>query len=161
MNKIKNNKFLFILLIFISLILVLAFIIEYKLGHKPCKLCIYQRIPYFISIFLLLKFFFTTGYEKITLLILSTIFIISSILALYHFGIEQGFFKESFVCLSNENFSEILSKEQLLEKLTQNTISCKDISFKFLGFSLATINTIFSICLSVIFFKLFTNYGKN
>ena len=156
-----NRKIIISILTFILIILIFAFVIEYKLGHQPFKLCFYERVPYFLSIFLILKILFIRGYEKITLLILSTIFIISSILALYHFGIEQGFFKESFVCLSNENFSEILSKEQLLEKLTQNTISCKDISFKFLGFSLATINTIFSICLSVIFFKLFTNYGKN
>ena len=86
--------------------------------------------------------------------------IISSILAFYHFGIEQGLFSESFVCESN-NFSEILTKEQILEQLKQNSISCKDVSFKILGLSLASINTIFSIILSVIFIKLFINYGKN
>ena len=57
--------------------------------------------------------------------------------------------------------SETLSKEQILEQLKQNTISCKEVSFKILGFSLAAINTIFSIILSVIFIKLFINYGKN
>ena len=45
--------------------------------------------------------------------------------------------------------------------LELNPISCKDISFKILGFSLATINTIFSIILSVIFIRLFFNYEKN
>ena len=160
MNKIKNNKFLFILLIFISLILVLAFIIEYKLGHKPCKLCIYQRIPYFISIFLLLKFLFTTGYEKITLLILSLVFIISSILAFYHFGIEQGFLSESLVCEA-KNLDQNLSKEDILKQLSINTISCKTVTFRIFGLSLATINSIFSLVLLGIFVKLFKNYEKN
>ena len=91
---------------------------------------------------------------------LSFIFICSSILAFYHFGIEQGFFKESLAC-TTENFSETLSKEQLLEQLKQNTISCKNVDFRIFGLSLATINTIFSILLSVIFIRLFINYEKN
>ncbi len=158
-NKI-NKKFLIYLLAFIFLILVSAFAVEYILGHKPCKLCLYQRIPYFIAILLIAKIFLTNNYEKVTLLILSIVFISSSILAFYHFGIEQGFFKESFTCTA-KNLSETLSKKEILEQLKQNIISCKDVSFKIAGLSLATINTIFSICLSVIFIRLFTNYGKN
>ena len=160
MTEKINKKFLFIILIFISFVLVSAFIIEYKLNHKPCKLCIYERIPYFLSILLILKIFFIRRYEKITLLILSIIFFISAILAFYHFGIEQGFFKESLVCTAG-NLSETLTKEEILKQLSQNTISCKDVNFRIFGFSLAAINTIFSISLSVIFIRLFINYEKN
>jgi len=160
MNKQINKKFLFAILIFILFILVSAFIIEYGLGHKPCKLCIYERIPYFLSIFLIGKIFFIKTYDKTALLILSLIFMVSSVLAFYHFGIEQGLFSESLVC-TTENFSENLTKDELLKQLSENTISCKDVSIRILGFSLATINTIFSIVLSVIFIKLFLNYGKN
>ena len=145
---------------FASLVLVSAFIIEHQLDHEPCKLCLYERIPYFLSILLIAKIFFISGYEKITLLMLSLVFIFSSTLAFYHLGIEQGFFKESLACTTG-NLSEILSKDELLEQLKQNTISCKDVSFKIFGFSLAAINTIFSICLSAIFLRLFINYGKN
>jgi disulfide bond formation protein DsbB len=156
----KNTVILIFILFIISASLVGAFFIQYHLGHLPCKLCIYERIPYILSIFLILEMLFLNTNRKNTLLLLSLIFIISSILAFYHFGIEQGLFSESFVCESN-NFSEILTKEQILEQLKQNSISCKDVSFKILGLSLASINTIFSIILSVIFIKLFINYGKN
>ena len=155
-----NKKFLFIILIFISFVLVSAFVIEYGFNHQPCKLCLYERIPYFLSILLIAKIFLIRGYEKITLLILSLIFIISSALAFYHFGIEQGFFKESLACLV-ENLSENLTKEDLLKELSQNSISCKDVSFNIFGISLAAINTIFSIFLSAIFIRLFINYGNN
>ncbi len=155
-----NKKILFSLLIFITLILISAFLIEYRLDHKPCKLCIYQRIPYFVAVLLILKMLLTTSYQKIALFILALTFLVSASLAFYHFGIEQGFFNESLVC-TTENLSENLSKEQLLKLLESNPISCKDISFKILGFSLATINTIFSIILSVIFIRLFFNYEKN
>ena len=81
MTEQINKKFLFIILIFISLVLMSAYIIEYKLGHKPCKLCLYERVPYFLAILLILKIFFFKSYEKATLLLLSLIFIISSVLA--------------------------------------------------------------------------------
>ena len=159
MTEKINKKFLLVILIFISLVLVFAFVIEYKLGHQPCKLCLYERIPYFLSILLIIKILFIKQYEKITLLIISLVFICSAALGFYHFGIEQGLFNESFVCEA-QNFSEILSKEQLLEQLKQNNISCKDVSFKILGLSLAAINTILSLILSIIFIRLFLNYGK-
>ena len=160
MLKQSNNIFLIIIFAVISLAIISALIIQYGLGHEPCKLCLYQRIPYFLAILLIIKIFFFKKYEKITLLILSLIFIGSTALAFYHFGIEQGFFNESLVCTAPD-LSKTLSKEQLLEQLKQNNISCKDVSFRILGMSLTTINTIFSLALSVIFIKLFRNYGKN
>ena len=160
MLKQSNNIFLIIIFAVISLASISALIIQYWLGHEPCKLCLYQRIPYFLAILLIIKIFFFKKYEKITLLILSLIFIGSTALAFYHFGIEQGFFSESLACTAPD-LSKTLSKEQLLEQLKQNNISCKDVSFRILGLSLAAINTIFSLVLSVIFIKLFLNYGKN
>ena len=160
MTKQINKKILFSILIFISFVLIFTFVIEYRLGHQPCKLCLYERIPYFLSLLLIVKIFFIKGNEKITLLILSLVFIISSVLAFYHFGIEQGFFKESLACTAG-NLSETLTKEELLKQLSQNTISCKDVTFRIFGFSLAAINIIFSIALSAIFIKLFITYEKN
>ena len=160
MAKQLNKKILFSILIFISLTLISAFLIEYKLDHKPCKLCLYERVPYFLSALLILKIIFFKNYEKITLLILSFIFVCSSILAFYHFGIEQGFFNESLAC-TTEDLSKTLSKQELLEQLKQNNISCKDVSFRIMGLSLAAINTVFSLTLSVIFIGYFTNYEKN
>ena len=160
MTKQINKKILFSILIFISFVLIFTFVIEYRLDHQPCKLCLYERIPYFLSILLIVKIFFIKGNEKITLLILSLVFIISSVLAFYHLGIEQGFFKESLACTAR-NLSETLTKEELLKQLSQNTISCKDVTFRIFGFSLAAINTIFSIALSAIFIKLFITYEKN
>jgi len=160
MLKQSNSIFLIVIFAVISFIIISALIIQYWLGHEPCKLCLYQRIPYFLAILLIIKIFFFKKYEKITLLILTLIFVSSAALAFYHFGIEQGFFSESLACTAPD-LSKTLSKEQLLEQLKQNNISCKDVSFRILGLSLAAINTIFSLVLSVIFIKLFLNYGKN
>ena len=160
MLKREKNLILVFILFFVSLVLISAFVIEYGFDHQPCKLCLYERIPYFLSILLIIKILFIKKYERVTLLALSLIFIGSATLAFYHFGIEQGFVSESFVC-ETRNLSETLSKEQLLQQLKQNNISCKDVSFRILGMSLAAINTIFSLILSVMFIRLFINYEKN
>jgi disulfide bond formation protein DsbB len=160
MPKLKQNTYLIFILFIILSALIFAYIVEHQLGHKPCKLCLYERIPYFLSIFLLIEILFYKKYIKTTFLILSLIFFISFILALYHFGIEQGFFAEAFICES-VNLKETLSKKQLLEQLKKNVVSCKDVDFKILGLSLATINAIVSFILSFIMLKLFINYGKN
>ena len=160
MLKQTNNIFLIVILAIISLTIISALIIQYWLGHEPCKLCLYERIPYFLSILLIVKILFIKRHEKITLLILSLVFLSSAALAFYHVGIEQGFFSESLAC-TTEDVSKTLSKEELLKQLKQNSISCKDVSFRILGLSLAAINTIFSFVLSVIFIRLFVNYGKN
>ena len=160
MTKQINKKFLFSILVFTSLVLVSAFVIEHQLGHKPCKLCLYERIPYFLSMLLIIKMLFIKKYERVTLLILFLVFISSAALAFYHFGIEQGFFNETLACTTGD-LSKTLSKEELLEQLQQNSISCKDVSFRILGLSLAAINTIFSLVLSVIFIRMFMNYEKN
>jgi disulfide bond formation protein DsbB len=160
MLKQTNNIFLIVILAIISLTIISALIIQYWLGHEPCELCLYERIPYFLSILLIVKILFIKRYKKITLLILSLVFISSTALAFYHFGIEQGFFSESLTCVTGD-LSKALSKEELLKQLKQNSISCKDVSFRILGLSLAAINVIFSLVLSVIFTRLFTIYEKN
>ena len=160
MPKQKNDIFLIVILAIISLTIISALIVQYWLGHEPCRLCLYERIPYFLSMLLIIKILFIKKYEKITLLILCLVFMSSTVLAFYHFGIEQGVFSESLACTSGD-LSKTLSKEELLQQLKLNSISCKDVSFRILGLSLAAINTIFSLVLGVIFLRLFMNYEKN
>ena len=159
LNK-KNNTILIIIFFIILLSIISTLIIEHVLDHQPCNLCLYERIPYFVSALLLIYIFLFKKYERITFLILFLIFALSFLLAFYHFGIEQGFFSESFVC-NVENQSEILSKEELLKELNQKVVSCKEVTFRFLGLSLANINAILSVVLSIIFLKLFFNYGSS
>jgi len=103
MLKQTNNIFLIVILAIISLTTISALIIQYWLGHEPCKLCLYERIPYFLSMLLIIKIIFIKKYEKITLLILCLVFMSSTVLAFYHFGIVQGFFSESDAVLVSPN----------------------------------------------------------
>jgi disulfide bond formation protein DsbB len=160
MSQIKNKLTLNLILIFSAFAILAAYFIEYVLGHQPCNLCLIERIPYFLVLVVISLCLFLKKFEKIFLIILCLIFFSATLISFYHFGIEQGFFKESLACdLNSEN--KILTPEELLKELKEKTISCKDVDFKILGFSLATINTITSAILSVILFKKYLNYEKN
>ena len=157
----KDNKLILNgVLIFSILSLSIAYFIQYVLGHKPCNLCLIERIPYIASVILISFIFIINKFEKIMSTIVLLFFIFGAIVSFYHFGIEQGFFSESLVCDLGDNTN--LSKEQLLKQLESSSIvSCKDVTFRVLGLSLATINTIISIILSVIMVKVIKNYDKN
>ena len=158
---ILNNKLLLNgILAFSILSLSIAYFIQYVLGHKPCNLCIIERIPYIAAIILISLIFILNRYQKIISSLILIFFIFGAVVSFYHFGIEQGFFSESLVCdLVN---SQPLNKEDLLNQLKKTEIvSCKDVTFRFLGLSLATINTVISLILSGIIIKVIKNYGKN
>ena len=160
MSQIKNRLILNLILVFSIFALTAAYFIQYILEHEPCNLCLIERIPYILAIIIISLSYIFKKYEKIYLIFLSLIFVVATLISIYHFGIEQGFIEESLVCdLNNENNS--LSKEALLKKLSEKVISCKNVTFKIIGLSLATLNAIISFALSVIVIKLFLNYEKN
>ena len=160
MPDIKNKMILNLILLFGVFALIAAYFIQYVLKHQPCSLCLIERIPYIFSIIVTSICLFTRKFEKFSLIILSLIFFSATLIAFYHFGIEQGFIKESLVCnLNDENNS--LSKEALLRQLKELSVSCKDVTFKIFGLSLATLNVFITLVLGVITTKLFLTYDEN
>ena len=160
MFQVKNRALLKFVLVFSIFAILAAYFIQYVLGHQPCNLCLIERVPYIFSIIIILICLFTQKFEKITLIILSLTFFAATLLSFYHFGIEQGFIKESLVCDLNSQNS-ILSKEALLNQLKEMPVSCKVVTFKIFGLSLATFNIFISIILGAITFKNFLYYEKN
>ena len=157
----NSNKFLLnSILAFSILSLSIAYFIQYILGHKPCNLCIIERIPYIAAIILISLIFILNRYQKIISSLILIFFIFGAVVSFYHVGIEQGFFSESLNCELSNNKS--LNKQELLNQLKKTEIvSCRDVTIRFLGLSLATINTVISVILSGIMIKVIKNYAKN
>ena len=160
MSQIKNKTTLNLILLFSIFALSAAYFVQHILDHKPCNLCLIERIPYIFAIIIISLGLILKKFEKVIIIFLISIFLAATIISFYHFGIEQGFFKESLVCNLDSSIAN-LSKEDLIKELQQQTVSCKDVSFRIFSLSLATINTIISLIISVITIKLFLNYGKN
>tara|TARA_B100001057_G_scaffold307175_1_gene307281 strand:- start:2384 stop:2851 length:468 start_codon:yes stop_codon:yes gene_type:complete len=149
-----NKKIILNSLIFLSFIaLSFAYFVEFVLGHEPCNLCKIERIPYIGSIILISFLIFTNKWEKIILSIILLLFIFGSVTSIYHVGIEQGFFSESLLCELGLN-TNIQNSDDLLKSLEKTPISCKDVTFRIFGLSLATFNAFLSIVISYILLKL-------
>ena len=141
------------ILIISILALISAYFIEYFLGYQPCNLCLLERIPYALSIIIILTNFKIKFNDKHTLLVLIVIFVVSALLSIYHFGIEQGLIEESFVCSTKDNLN--LNKEQLLQELQKMNISCKNVAFTIFGLSLTTYNILLSVIISATLIKIY------
>ena len=159
MHRFKIQTYLKIIFLISLISIISAYFIEYILGHQPCNLCILERIPYGLSIILIILNYTFRKNEQFIILLLILVFAFSFIISFYHFGIEQNFFEESAVC-GLKNASDIISKEELLKQLQLKTISCKDVTFRIFGFSLTTINIIISLFLTILLTKILINYEK-
>ena len=155
MNNIFEVKKIYTIIFIISLLsLLIALYIEFFLGYSPCKLCIYQRIPYLTAVFIS---FLGINYSKnlIWLYLLLLIFFLSFVLSGYHLGIEQEVFKEFSGCTGDS--LNIIDKTELLKLLNSEINSCKNVDFKILGLSLATINFLLSFTIFILILKVIKN----
>ena len=159
MFNLKAELYLKIIFLFSFIALISAFFIEYVLGHQPCNLCLIERIPYGLSIIIIMGIFFIKKNQKFMVLLLILTFIFSFAISFYHYGIEQGFFQESSIC-GVKDFTESITKEDLLKQLSKKTISCKDVTFRIFGLSLTSINIVINILFIITLLKIITKYEK-
>ena len=133
---------------FLSLIILISvYISEFFLNLPPCKLCYYQRLPYFLVLF-----FFSVSFvfkEKFFFhYIFFLLFFVSLIVALFHSLVERGFIDFNIGCISgNESFSNIKELRQHLEVVP--ITKCDEIIFSIFGLSFANLNMILSLLLNI------------
>ena len=158
LKKITQRKLFLTLLIFKALIILSAIYIEYILKVPACNLCLYQRVPYYLSILILFYIVFNNSTNIIPIISLAILMFVNIVLSIYHVGVEQQIISEPMLCRSNSNIQNV---DQLLENLKNNTfISCKDVNFTFLGFSLASINVLISSILAYFYVLIILNVEK-
>ena len=158
---LNNNKIILNgILIFSIISLSIAYFIQYILDHEPCNLCLMERIPYAVALVIVILNCKFNHLEKYFILLLSIVFLASTLLSLYHLGIEQGFIEESLLC-DLKNGSNLLSKEDILRQLQEKNVSCKDVTFKILGLSLTSYNIIISILIVYFTTRVYLSYGNN
>ena len=156
--KINHNQLVFGLFIFNFIILISAYCIEYILKVPACTMCIYQRIPYFLSILIIVIFFSKKiDFQKL-IIILFLFTLINTGLSFYHMGIEQGFFNELNTCKDEINASN--TKDLLSQLKSKGVVSCKEVGFTIFGLSLATINFIVNTIL-IMFYWIILKNEKN
>lgn len=130
--------------------LLFAFTAQYGFGIEPCILCWWQRLPFAVTALLALAAVLVKPYGERTQVILgiiSIVFLISAGLALFHTGVEQHWWLGTSGC--NIKPLEGGSIEDLRIQLLNTVVArCDQISWTFLGYSMANWNIVFSLLLS-------------
>ena len=161
MMRIFNN-WLNILFIFSIIAITSALVAEFFFDLAPCKMCLKQRHPYYIIIFLVILSYIFRQTKNIWLFIFSQIALLYGFFyAVWHVGIEQKILPGPASC------SGILSQTNSIQNLKQQItnqaiINCSDITWAVFGLSAATLNTILLLFLLVFntIFIIQNFYGK-
>ena len=153
MDNLKKENYLQILFFISIIVLIIAYIVQYIFNYQPCNLCLLERIPYGVTIIILvLNYIFRQDQLFYSILLILT-FLFSLLLSVYHFGIEQGIIEETAVCASKN--LDLITKEDILNSLQELKISCKDVAFKIFGLSLTTYNILISLFMLLLSIKIF------
>ena len=160
MKIISNNLNATLSLFLSSGLLIGAYFLEFYLSLIPCDLCIKQRIVHISILILSLLIFPLFTFSKlkfIMLSILNLLWLISSSLAFYHFGIEKKLWEGVSDCSSNLIFNE----NTLDQLLSRSPIRCDETQFELLNLSLAGWNGFLSIIIFIILsYLLYRNYKE-
>lgn len=119
------------------------------LGYPPCAMCLWQRWPHAaaIAIGLLVALF---GWRALNWLGAAAALTTAGIGA-FHTGVERGWWQGPTSCTGAGNDLSGLSGAELLSTTTADTIiMCDEVSWQFLGLSMASWNMAFSLALVAI-----------
>lgn len=144
------------LVFFLSSVLALAsvYLLQFVFGIIPCKLCLYERIPYFVV--MILSLFSLLRTYKIVIYIMFFSYFIGAVISFYHIGLELHWFSDILGCTRNfDTLSFNTIKSSLLDS---SYVATCDRPYILLGLSIAQWNLIYSVFLLIINLFLYNTY---
>lgn len=130
--------------------LLFVFIMQYGFGVEPCVLCLWQRVPFgFAAAAALVACLWRpyVNHTRVLLGLCAPVFGIGAALAIFHTGVELHWWLGTSGCVIVPLHGA--SPEDLRTELLHTVVArCDQISWTFLGLSMANWNVPFSLGLS-------------
>jgi len=145
---LDRPRLIFAAILIISLgALANAYVAQYVYGFEPCRLCLYQRVPYAVTALLaIIAFFLASGGGRVAMAALCAgAYLAGAGIAFYHVGVEQHWWLSECTGALSRDLSIEEMKAQLMSKPQK---PCDDVEWTFLGLSMATYNAAFSLALA-------------
>lgn len=130
-----------------------AWFFQLAIGLKPCPLCLEQRYAYYIAIPLAAAVAAASGHVSrrtiaIGFAMIALAMLANAGLALYHAGVEWGFWPGPTDCSGSVID---LNSGSLLDRIGKvKVVRCDEVQWKFLGLSLAGYNVLISLVIAAI-----------
>ncbi len=156
-NILSCSRYTPLLMSFIALsALSMALIGQYMFGLLPCNLCLIQRYPYGIVIFLgIVGFLFSFKCHKARAGMMGLIgltFLANSVIAFYHSGVELKWWKSFLEGCNVPDFAGDINDIMNTIKNTTEIVRCDEIAWAdpLLGLSMANYNVGFCLVMGII-----------
>jgi disulfide bond formation protein DsbB len=134
---------------FAALALIFVFVMQYGFGYDPCILCLWQRVPYAAA-------FVFSGFALLPVLrrhaplllgLCALFFLVGAGLAIFHTGVERHWWLGTAGCAITPLNGD--STEDLRMQLLHTVVArCDQISWSFLGLTMANYNILLSLLLA-------------
>jgi len=141
--------------------LAFALISQYGFGYKPCVLCLWQRLPYLLTVIVAATGLGVTRFRLwrgALLLLCAALFLTDAGIAAFHIGVEQHWWSGTSGCtIQTKAVTDASGLRSAL--LASPVAQCGEISWTFIGLSMATWNLFFALCCAI-FTALIVFFGK-
>jgi disulfide bond formation protein DsbB len=139
--------------------IAVAWVFELGFGYVPCKLCLWQRWPYYAGIpvifagILMITRENGVGFARLLAGVGALLFAANALLGLYHAGVEWKFWPGPADC-GGRLFSGPQSALDFRKALeTARMVSCTEAPWRLLGLSFAGWNAVISATLAALCFR--------
>lgn len=145
----KTNLPWFVLTISV-LALAVALIGQYAFGLEPCELCLLQRVPFVVTGLLAVVALLVRNWRlgRALMRAAACAFLFNAGLAFYHVGVEQAWWASA--CSGGAGAIDVQDLMAALSKPA--TVSCSEPAWSFYGITMAAMNVVFCLGLSLITF---------
>ena len=130
-----------------------ALVFEHGFGLRRCKLCLWQRMPYYAALPVALAAALVperSRWSRIGLWLLAAVFLGSAALGVYHAGVEWGIWAGPSDC-GGAIVPPAATMNAFRRSLEQTrVVSCTQAAWRFLGLSLAGWNAVISLVLVLV-----------
>ncbi len=134
--------------------IAIAWFFQLVLGYIPCKLCLQQRIPYYVGISLAIVVLIVLArgasvkIAKLALIALMLVFLVSTALGAYHAGVEWGFWLGPNDCGGTIAGGPAKVGDLLSAIESSKVVSCTHASWRLFGLSMAGWNAVVSLIMA-------------
>jgi disulfide bond formation protein DsbB len=155
LKNISSRLLLSLLTLFSVGVLGMAYVLEHYYGFQPCQMCLYEQKIFMVtsglSLFSLLLL--PARWQYYAIILLGFVFLGATLTAAYHVAIQHHWVSLPAFC-SSQDFSSFDSIEALKEQMLRTPlVRCDQVTWSFLGLSLAAYNAIISLVLALLCLK--------
>ncbi|QIJ73669.1 disulfide bond formation protein B [Methylobacterium sp. NI91] len=127
-----------------------ALVFEHSLGYVPCKLCLTERVPYYLAAPLaLIAALLPPRPARFLLCLVALVLIYGAGLGVYHAGAEWGFWPGPNDCGGGSGAGPADVADFLKNLETVRPVDCTAAAWRFLGLSLAGWNALIAAALGL------------